>query len=121
MESSPAVDYQASQVDLFMAHINRDLEDHVSAKSNKFAFDFEQEKPMHSPNADFQWFEVSHFSKSEAAGKKPRIAITTTAQDRKSTAADTTLHSIQPDNMIHSGRGGPLSNSTFSVIDMSQA
>lgn len=105
-----------------MAHINRELEEHVSAKSSKYNFNFEQEKPMHSPNAEIDWFEVSHFSKSEAGGKKPRIAIATTnAHDRNSTAADTTLHSIQPDNMIHSGRGGPLSNSTFSVIDMSQA
>ena len=90
MESSPAVDYQSSQVGLFMAGINKDLEDHVSAKSVKYAFNFEQDTPMEGDEGDFEWCKVSHFSKSEATGKKPRMNV---QYDRKSTA-DTTLHSI---------------------------
>jgi hypothetical protein len=33
MEISQAVDYQASQVNIFMAGITKDLEDHVMSKS----------------------------------------------------------------------------------------
>ena len=46
MDNSPAIDYQTSQVSLFMAGINKDLEDHVMSKSEKYAFNFEQETPM---------------------------------------------------------------------------
>lgn len=82
MESSPAVDYQSSQVHQFMAGITKDLEDHVSTKSQKYTFDFEKEEPMQDVEGDFQWFEVSNFSKSEVGGKKPRLNV---FNDRKST------------------------------------
>lgn len=100
VESSPAVEYQNSQVGLFMAGINRDLDEHLTSQSAKYAFDFEHEKPHNTTEGDFEWFEVSNFSKSEVTGKKPRMQM---QHDRKSTA-DTTLHSIQPD--ILSPRGG---------------
>ena len=41
MDSSSAVDFHSSQVNLFMAGINKDLEEHVLAKSAKYAFNFE--------------------------------------------------------------------------------
>ena len=75
MECSTAVDYQNSQVNLFMAGITKDLEEHVITKSAKFAFNFELEKPMHCSGANFEWFEVGEFSKSEVGGKKPRINV----------------------------------------------
>ena len=91
MENSSAIDYQASQIGLFMAGINKDLEDHVLSKSEKYAFNFEQETPMQGANNEFQWFEVSNFSKSEATGKKPRMNMNN--YDRTSTG-ETTMHSI---------------------------
>lgn len=103
--SSAAIDYQASQISIFMAGINKDLEEHVLSKSAKYAFNFETETPLQgtAANNDFQWFEVSNFSKSEeATGKKPRINANSAANsnhqfnniyDRASTG-DTTLHSI---------------------------
>jgi len=91
-----------------MAGINRDLEDHVSSKSAKYAFDFSTEKPMEGVEREFQWFQVSDFSKSEVTGKKPRMNV---PGDRRSTA-DTTLHSVNPD--ILSARG-PGNMSTFSM------
>lgn len=100
VESSPAVEYQNSQVGLFMAGINRDLDEHLTSQSAKYAFDFEHEKPHNTTEGDFEWFEVSNFSKSEVTGNKPRMQM---QHDRKSTA-DTTLHSIQHD--ILSPRGG---------------
>ena len=118
MENSPAIDYQASQVSVFMAGINKDLEDHVLSKSEKYAFNFEQETPMQDVRSDFEWFEVSNFSKSEVTGKKPRMNVQQC--DRKSTAADTaTLHSIQPDGVM-SARGG-INTSNFSMEMSSQA
>jgi len=110
MENTSAIDYQASQISLFMANIHRDLEDHVLTKSEKYDFNFEQETPMNGDNNDFQWFEVSNFSKSEATGKKPRMNMNN--YDRTSTG-DTTLHSIHPDGMM-SARGG-MSASNFSI------
>lgn len=91
MENTSAMDYPASQISLFMAHIHRDLDDHVLSKSEKYAFDFEHETPMQGNNNEFRWFEVSNFSKSEATGKKPRMNMNN--YDRTSTG-DTTLHSI---------------------------
>ena len=73
-----------------MAGITKDLEDHVLSQSAKYSFNFEQGKPISDPDGDFEWFRVSEFSKSEAAGKKPRMQV---ACDRKSTAY-TTLHSF---------------------------
>jgi len=58
-----------------MAGINKDLEDHVRSNSNKYAFNFVQEKPSLQKDAEFDWFEISPFSKSEAAGKKPKMMI----------------------------------------------
>jgi len=58
-----------------MAGITKDLEDHVMSKSAKFAFNFEQETPMRGKEGEFEWFEVSDFSKSEVGGKKPRINV----------------------------------------------
>ena len=46
---------------------------------------------MQGVNNEFQWFEVSNFSKSEATGKKPRMNMNN--YDRTSTG-DTTMHSI---------------------------
>jgi len=45
---------------------------------------------MRGTEADFEWEEISDFSKSEVALGKPRLIV---QPDRKSTA-DTTLHSI---------------------------
>ena len=53
MESSPAVDFQSSQLCQFMAGINKELEDHVISKSAKYAFDFAQEKPMEGEDREF--------------------------------------------------------------------
>ena len=93
--SSATIDYQASQIGLFMAGITKDLEDHVLSKSEKYAFNFESETPMPGgPNNDFQWFEVSNFSKSEATGKKPRMNMRDNNYDRTSTGDTTTMHSI---------------------------
>jgi len=75
MECSTAVDYQNSQVNLFMAGITKDLENHVITKSAKFSFNFELEKPMPGSGANFEWFEVGEFSNSEVGGKKPRINV----------------------------------------------
>ncbi len=75
MDTSSAVDCQTSQVSLFMAGISKDLEEHVLSKTAKYAFNFVQEKPTFDKDADFEWFEVSQFSKSEATGKKPRMVI----------------------------------------------
>ena len=110
MESSPpVVEYQSSQVCVFMAGINKDLEDHVLVKSAKYNFNFQKERPIGGPKSDIEWEEVSDFSKSEVAVPKPRINV---QPDRKSTA-DTTLHSIQPE--VLSARGLGLTNtSTFS-------
>ena len=58
---------------LFMAGITKDLDDHVVSQSAKYSFNFTEEKPMQGPDNDYQWVEVSHFSKSEATGKKPRM------------------------------------------------
>ena len=75
MGSSSAIDYHGSQVNSFMAGISKDLEEHVLSKTAKYAFNFVKEKPTFEKDADFEWFEVSQFSKSEAAGKKPRMMI----------------------------------------------
>ena len=40
MESPAVVEYQSSQVCVFMAGINKDLEDHVLTKSAKYDFNF---------------------------------------------------------------------------------
>jgi len=82
MESSPTVDYQSSQIHQFMAGITKDLEDHVVMKSQKYTFDFDKEQPMEDDDADYQWFQVSNFSKSEVQVKKPRLNV---VNDRKST------------------------------------
>ena len=100
MEAPSTVEYQSSQVNLFMAGITKDLEDHVANKSAKFCFNFESEKPMRDREGDFEWFEVSNFSKSEVTGKKPRINV---YNDRKSTA-DTDMLSAR----------GPVNTSMFS-------
>ena len=117
MEHSPAVEYQSSQVSLFMAGITKDLEDHVVTQSAKYSFNFEQEKPLPGPNRSYQWFEVSHFSKSEATGKKPRMNVQQ-QYDRKSTA-DTSFHSFQPENTVLSARG--LANTSIFSYEASQA
>lgn len=116
MENSPAIDYQTSQVSLFMAGINKDLEDHVMSKSEKYAFNFEQETPMKGNQGEYQWFEVSNFSKSEAAGNKPRMNVQNYARE---STAETTLHSIQHDGVL-SARGG-INTSNFSMEMSSQA
>lgn len=75
-----------------MAGITRDLDDHVSAHSRKYNFDFEHEKPQVSSRdirADYHWTHISQVSNSEAQGKKPPMQVT---YERKSTAA--TLHSF---------------------------
>jgi len=95
MKCSTAVDYQTSQVNLFMAGITKDLEEHVITKSVKFDFNFELEKPMHGIGANYEWFEVSDFSKSEVGGKKPRINV---FNDCKSTADTDILSSLGPVN-----------------------
>ena len=92
-----------------MAGINRDLEEHVVSKSAKYDFNFQHEKPIEGADADFDWHEVSDFSKSDVTATKPRMNF---QPDRKSTA-DTTLHSIQPE--VLSARGpGITYKSTFS-------
>ena len=88
-----------------MAGINKDLEEHVLSKSAKYAFNFETETPIQAGvNNDFQWFEVSNFSKSEeSTGKKPRInsiaanggAGSNTFCDRASTGDTTGLFSAR--------------------------
>lgn len=89
-----------------MAGINKDLEEHVLSKSAKYAFNFETETPIQAGvNNDFQWFEVSNFSKSEEnTGKKPRINSTIHANggagsnafyDRASTGDTTGLFSAR--------------------------
>ena len=93
-----------------MAGINKDLEDHVLSKSEKYAFNFDQETPLRGGNNDYQWFEVSNFSKSEATGKKPRMNMN--AYDRTSTG-DTTLHSIHPDSTLISSRGETSGQAQF--------
>lgn len=110
MDNSPAIDYQTSQVSLFMAGINKDLEDHVMSKSEKYAFNFEQETPMQGVQGEYQWFEVSNFSKSEATGKKPRMNVQNYARE---SITDTTLHSTQPDGLLSSR--GPINTSNFSM------
>ena len=100
MEAPSTVEYQSSQVNLFMAGITKDLEDHVTNKSAKYCFNFDSEKPARDPEGDFEWFEVSNFSKSEVNGKKPRINV---YNDRKSTA-DTDMLSAR----------GPVNTSMFS-------
>ena len=83
MENSQSYDCPTSQVNLFMAGITKDLEEHVTSTSRKYAFDFGKEEPMEDVEGDFQWLEVSNFSKSEVGGKKPTICV---FADRKSTA-----------------------------------
>lgn len=92
MDSSPVADYQDSQVSLFMAGLNKDLQEHVSAQSVKYGFDFQQGKPEAETSGPFSWCEVSEFSKSEVVGKKPRMNVGQGMQ-RDSTAV-TTLHSV---------------------------
>ena len=117
MEHSPAVEYQSSQVSLFMAGITKDLEDHVGTQSAKYNFNFEQEKPFRGPDRDYEWLEVSHFSKSEATGKKPRMNMQQ-QYDRKSTA-DTSFHSFQQESTVLSARG--LANTSIFSNEASQA
>ena len=100
MEASPAMDYQSSQLSLFMAGITTDLDEHVITKSAKYAFDFEREKPLPQADAEFHWFEASQFSKSELTGKKPRINV---FNARESTA-DTDMFSAR----------GPINTSMIS-------
>ena len=69
---------------------------------------------MQGSSNEFQWFEVSNFSKSEATGKKPRMNMNN--YDRTSTG-DTTMHSIQPDGLF-SARGG-MNTSNFTAMETS--
>ena len=59
MENSPpAVRNRSSQVSLFMSRINKDLDDHVMTKSDKYAFNFSHGKPNKidgGEEMDFDW------------------------------------------------------------------
>ena len=46
MDSTQTVDFQSNPVSLFMAGITKDLDEHVQASNRKYAFDFQQQKPL---------------------------------------------------------------------------
>ena len=93
MDSTTSVEYPNSQMNLFMAGITRDLDEHVQAQGRKYAFDFEAGRPLErsaSTGSDYKWVEISHNSNSEVAGKKLRSQVSVGLPNRHSTAI--TLH-----------------------------